>query len=106
MDSTEREQAASSVWRSWLSTAATAALTGVLMLALARGALAGYLEVAGGLEVVAAVALAWVGGRRAARIRRAGPGARSDLPPATALLGAALVIVPVLVLGAGLLASS
>lgn len=96
----EREQAATAIRRSWLSTAVTAGLVGVLLLALAHGATAVCFDAAWGLEVVAAVVFAVVGSRRAAQVLRDPAGAAR---PAMVLVSL-LSLVPILAVGAALVA--
>jgi predicted tellurium resistance membrane protein TerC len=97
----EREQTAAAVRRSWLSTAVTAGLVGVLLLVLAHGAIAAYFDVAGVLEVFAAVVLTVVGSRRAAQVLQDSPGQARP----TVVFVSLLSLVPILVVGAGLVAS-
>jgi cytochrome bd-type quinol oxidase subunit 2 len=96
----EREQAAAAMRRSWLSTAVTAGLVGVLLLVLAHGAIAAYFDVAGALEVLAAVVLAVAGSRRATQVLQEPPG---QARPAVVFVSL-LSLVPILVVGAGLVA--
>lgn len=101
MDHVDRAHEAAAIRRAWLSTAATAAAAGILMMVLAHGALAVVLDIAGAGELLAAAVLAALGLRRAGRHSAQDSRNRSSM-----LAAAALITAPILLVGIGIIVDS